>query len=199
MNPFGSVLTVALRLGRAFDAVGIPYYIGGSVASSIIGEQRFTNDIDIAVMMTDEQIAPFTQQLGSEFDVDELSLHEELRRRGSWNIIHRSTGLKIDLFFSKHDSLDCTSFNRRRAVEVNAAGERLYLPTAEDMILRKMLWFIDGGQVSERQWRDVIQMMRLVGPNLDNPYLDQWADWLDLQKLLGKARQEVANPPLKLK
>jgi hypothetical protein len=195
VTPFASVLTTALRVGRILDDLGIPYYVGGSVASSILGEQRFTNDVDLAVLMTEDQVAPFAAKLGPDFAVDELSMREEIRRRGSWNIIDLTTGLKIDLFFFKGDSLDRTCFARRRSIRVNDAGDTVCVATVEDMILRKILWFLAGGEVSERQWRDIVQMIRISGQQLDNAYLDQWADWLDIQKWLSKARDGALNPP----
>jgi hypothetical protein len=42
-------LDVALALARALEQLGISYFVGGSLASSLQGEPRSTNDVDFVV------------------------------------------------------------------------------------------------------------------------------------------------------
>jgi hypothetical protein len=61
----------------------------------------------------------------------------------------------------------------------------------EDTILRKMLWFREGGEVSDRQWRDILGVLRAQQGSLDLAYLRAWAVRLALTDLLGRATAEV--------
>ena len=85
---------------------------------------------------------------------------------------------------------DEAEFARRRAVKVRASGEQLVLKSPEDTVLRKLLWYQSGGSVSERQWRDVVEVLRISGRAMDESYLDRWANQLGLSELLQKARSE---------
>ena len=67
-----------------------------------------------------------------------------------------------------------------------AGRERLYAASAEDYLLRKLLWFRDGGGVSNRPWRDVLGILRVSGPGLDRLYLQQWAVRLGVKDLLDR-------------
>lgn len=51
-------LTLAREITALLDTLGIDYVIGGSVASSLVGEPRATVDLDIAVTLATDQVAP---------------------------------------------------------------------------------------------------------------------------------------------
>ena len=84
-------------------------------------------------------------------------------------------------------------FERRERVEVRQ-GELLFLKRPEDTVLRKLLWYREGAGVSDRQWRDVIGVLRHSAMLLDSSYLDHWARELALDDLLGRARREATEP-----
>lgn len=88
---------------------------------------------------------------------------------------------------------DEAEFGRRRRVRVRASGEELWVKSPEDTILRKLLWYRDGGEVSEKQWRDVIAVLQLRGHQLEDRYLDQWASRLNITQLLARARSNAAE------
>lgn len=75
--------------------------------------------------------------------------------------------MKIDIFAVGSSEFDAEEFRRRQSVRVRSSGETLFLKTAEDSILRKLLWFREGGEVSERQWRDVVALLRINSRSLD--------------------------------
>lgn len=182
---------VALRVADALERAGVAYFVGGSFASSMQGEPRSTNDIDLVVDLAEERVGAVAAALGPDFEVDADALRRAARERGSWNVFHLATPFtKIDLFVLRHEPFDASEFGRRTPVEVRP-GRRLYVKTPEDTILRKLLWYRQGGAVSERQWRDVVEVLRLSGPVLDPAYLDRWAASLGLQPLLEKARSEA--------
>jgi hypothetical protein len=85
---------------------------------------------------------------------------------------------------------DEVELSRRRAVEVRA-GEHLFIKSPEDTILRKLLWFREGGEVSDRQWRDVLGVLRGQVETLDRGYLRAWAARLQLEDLLERAVSET--------
>ena len=101
---------------------------------------------------------------------------------------------KVDLFVAGTAPFDRSELERRGRLEVRA-GRSLFVKSPEDSALRKLLWFRAGGGVSERQWRDVVQVLRRSRARLDAAYLDAWAARLGLVDLLARARREAAAPP----
>lgn len=185
-------LEVALWVARAFEEVGIEYFLGGSLASSLQGEPRSTNDIDFVVSMKPEQVEPLARCLGSDFEVDVESLSGEVRRSGSWNIFFLPLAMKVDLFMKKQGAFDASEFARRSPL-VLRGGDTLVVKTPEDTVLRKLLWFRAGGEVSTTQWRDIVQVLRLSGPRMQDDYLSTWAEQLGVSALLERARTDAAR------
>lgn len=185
------VLDVALLVGAAIDAVGGEYFVGGSVASSLQGEPRATNDIDMVVAMLGYRVPAFASKLGSDFEVDQAMLREALSRGGSANIFYLPMVTKVDIFGLGDLLYDEIEFARRRRVRVRTSGEELWVKSPEDTILRKLLWYRAGGEVSEKQWRDVVEVIRIRGPQLEDAHLDTWASRLDLVTLLARARSSA--------
>lgn len=184
-------LDVALRVAAVLEGIGVDYFVGGSVASSLQGEPRATNDIDMVVAMLPMRVPSFAAGLGPDFEVDQDMLRDALRRGSCANIFYLPMVTKVDIFGLGPTAFDEAEFARRRPVRVKTTGETLVLKSPEDSVLRKLLWFRDGGEVSEKQWRDLVEVLRVSGPHLQAEYLDSWATRLDLVKLLARARQAV--------
>jgi hypothetical protein len=102
--------------------------------------------------------------------------------------------MKVDLFGLGSAPYDEAEFSRRRRVRVRSSGEELYIKSPEDTILRKLLWYRQGGEVSTKQWRDVVEVLRVSGAHLDSVYLDSWATRLGLTELLFRVRAQAAAP-----
>ena len=185
------MLDVALLVADAIEAMGGEYFVGGSVASSLQGEPRATNDIDFVVAMLGLRVDAFAEKLGSDFEVDSVMLRDALSRGGSANIFYLPMVTKIDIFGRGNAPYDEVEFARRRRVKVRASGTELWIKSPEDTILRKLLWYREGGQVSEKQWRDVIQVLRIRGAALDTVFLDAWATRLGMEALLARARTDA--------
>lgn len=186
------VVDVALQVAEALERCGVAYFLGGSLASSFQGEPRATNDIDLVVDLSEAGVAPLVAALGPDFDVDETALRRAARERTSWNVIYVPAVTKIDLFIRRDGPFDASEFARRTRVEVRP-GRRIFVKSAEDTVLRKLLWYREGGGVSDRQWRDVVQVLRQSRQVIDDVYLDQWAGRLDLDGLLARARSEAGR------
>jgi hypothetical protein len=185
------VIGIALEVARAIETAGGEYFVGGSVASSLQGEPRATNDIDIVLALPLGRISAFAGLLRPRYEIDLDTLRDALLRATSCNIFFLPAVTKIDLFAVGREPYDAVEFSRRRAVTVRQTGETLFVKSPEDTVLRKLLWFREGGGVSEKQWRDVVEVLRVSGGEMDRTYLDSWASRLALGELLEKARREA--------
>jgi len=181
---------IALRVARAIESAGGAYFVGGSLASSLQGEPRATNDIDIVLDLPIGRIGALVAALGADFEVDTDMLRHALSHGQSCNIFYLPTVMKVDLFGVGPAPYDETEFARRRAVPVGPSGETLVVKSPEDSVLRKLLWYREGGGVSDRQWRDVVEVLRVSGAGMDSSYLQTWAERLGLSSLVGRARAE---------
>jgi len=185
--PLGEVSAAAAALGEVLERAGIRYFVGGSVASSMHGVPRYTSDLDLVVDLSEAQLPALLAAAGPDFDIDEESLREEARRRGSWNIFHVPSMLKIDLFFLKGDPFSASQLARRVALEI-VPGRKVYFASAEDVVLRKLLWHREGNESSGQQIPDVVAVLKVKRGELDVGYLDQWAARLGVADLLARAR-----------
>lgn len=186
-------IQIALRVAGALESLGLAYHLGGSLASSIHGEPRATNDIDLVVDLPADRVDLLADTLGPEFAVDRESLLEAARARSSCNIFYLPLFTKVDLFVARRGLYDRAEMGRRKRVQVGGPGEELFVKSAEDTVLRKLLWFREGGGVSARQWRDVVQVLRLNRGRLDEKVLDEWSPALGVADLLAKSRAEAAR------
>jgi hypothetical protein len=182
-----------LRLLEVLDRLEIPYMIGGSGASSVHGLTRTTADLDLVVKMDAESVQPLVTELRQDFYIDEQQVRVALVSSRSFNVIHYQTSFKFDIFPLTEDRYQQVQFGRRRhEVASIFTGEPLELSVAspEDVILSKLRWFRQGGEVSEQQWNDVLGVIAVQGDKLDLPYLREWAPSLGVTKLLEQALTE---------
>lgn len=184
----GDPILVAHRVAEALEACGVPYLVGGSLASAFCGEPRTTLDVDMVVAMSREQVEPLVAALGGDFHADAASIRRAVDERSSANIIFRPTSTKVDLFVAGGTPLDQEQLARRRRVRVATGPERfLYLYAAEDILLQKLRWYRLGGETSDRQWRDVQGIVRVSGDGLDRGLLRRGASILGVSDLLERA------------
>ncbi len=79
----------------------------------------------------------------------------------------------------------CVGNARRSAIARRPT--QLFVATAEDVVLAKLEWFRASGEVSERQWRDIVGVIKVQDEHLDRPYLQAWARRLGVESLLERA------------
>jgi hypothetical protein len=176
---------------RIFTALGIPYALGGSMASSIHGIRRDTLDADITAEPFFGKEPQFVAAFGPDYYLSLPSIQQALRQRSSFNIINTSTGFKVDVFIRKDRPFEQSAMSRRLTVDLpDAPGEPLVLHTAEDMILFKLRWYRLGQETATQQWNDVLGILKVQAGKLDQAYLDHWAADLGVTDLLHRARQE---------
>jgi hypothetical protein len=183
-----NAIDIALKVAGALQAVGAEYFVGGSLASSLQGEPRATNDIDFVISLPVGRINALRDALGDEFEVDADMLRDAVLHARSANAFYLPVVTKIDFFGRGYEPFDESEFSRRSSTVVGAGGQSLFVKSAEDTVLRKLLWFREGGCVSEKQWRDVVGVLRISQNTLDSSYLDSWAVRLNLTELLTRAR-----------
>jgi hypothetical protein len=184
--------SVALVVGEALDTLGIAYFVGGALASEFQGEPRATNDIDMVAGLRESQVAPLIQRLGPDFSVDEEGLRDAIRARRSDSIFFLPFLTKVDLFICGSTPFDQSEMARRARFELEP-GRYLWVKSAEDTVLRKLLWFKRGAGVADSQWRDITSVLRISGGSIDSAYLDQWAPVLGIEDLLARARAEAGK------
>jgi hypothetical protein len=158
-------LSVAWKVSQALTQIGVVHTIGGSLAASFAGEPRTTIDIDIVAAIEEFHVDRLVAALTADYYVDDASLRRAVRERGSTNLIHHRTQLKVDLFVAGGTPLDAQQ-------------------------LQKLRWYLKGGKTSDRQWRDIRGIIRVQGARLDREYLREHAPALGIGDLLAKALTE---------
>ena len=178
---------ITQRLVREFEDLNIQYYIGGSLASSLHGIPRATQDVDIIADIALQHIPKLIKVLEAEFYIDGDMIKDAIQRRKSFNLIHYETMFKVDIFIPKSDLAAQEEMERRQQYQVSDSPQQLlYLASAEDIILNKLQWFQMGGGVSERQWNDVLGVIQIQHTNLDRTYLERAAQQRGISDLLQK-------------
>lgn len=163
------------------------------MASAFAGEPRSSLDVDVVVELTPSQGEIVSAALSADFYVDPAALRRAIDSHGTTNLIHVKSAIKIDLFIAGATPLDAALLQRRQAVTVGDPPRMMYVHTPEDILLQKLRWFRLGDEASDRQWRDVIGIVRVQGSGLDRAYLREGAATLGVSDLLDRA---LSDPSL---
>jgi hypothetical protein len=182
-------LAVAVAVVRVLDSLGIPNTIGGSIAASFAGEPRSTIDIDIVAAIEESHVPALVAAFTPDFYCDEMALRRAVRDHTATNMIHHASMLKVDVFIAGGTPLDAQQLDRRRVINVGP-NATIGVHPPEDILLQKLRWYRLGGDVSDRQWRDVLGIIRVQGPRLDVSYLRRYAPVLDVPDLVERALRE---------
>jgi hypothetical protein len=185
-------IRITLLATIELEALEIPYFIGGSLASAIHGTIRSTMDADLVVDLRIEHLQELYTRLEGAFFMDLPAIVNAFQRNSSFNLIHKDTMFRIDIFPLGGHPFEQNQMVRRVQQSVgDHPDDRAYFTTAEDIILAKLTWFRMGGEISEQQWRDVLGVIRVQDDALDQDYLHLWADRLGLLDLLERALSEA--------
>jgi hypothetical protein len=180
---------VMSRVLAVLEDMGVPCVVGGSYASSVHGFPRATNDIDLVADVRSEHLQPLFELLHGEFYVEPDAVAEAINLGTSFNLIHHATAFKIDVFVCGGDAFRKAQIARSKPQQVQ--GIRVNVLSPEDVVLAKLQWYRAGGEVSERQWRDVLEVILVQGDRLDLAYLRQEAEHMGLRGLLARAMNEA--------
>lgn len=187
----GEATRITLLVTQTLEQIGISYAVGGSLASSLHGVMRSTLDVDIVADMRLEHIPPLVAALSKEFYADDEMMRDAIEHHSSFNLIHYETAFKVDIFIRKLRDFDTMQLERRRTSIIATDPERsVYVTSPEDTILAKLEWYRMGGEVSDRQWRDILGVLKTRAGELDLAYLRKWASELNVNDLLEHALRE---------
>lgn len=191
-------LAVTIQVTRVFERLNIPYLISGSLASTLHGMVRSTQDSDVIAEMRLEHVQPFVESLQNEFFMDKEMIAESIQHNLSFNLIHRDTMFKVDVFIPQPRSFDQSQLARaqKQTFSLEDSEVSANFSSAEDTILSKLEWYRIGGEAgeaSERQWRDVLGVLKTRSGELDLHYLNKWAKELEVNDLLERALKQAAT------
>ncbi|MCS6829415.1 MAG: hypothetical protein RMM08_03740 [Armatimonadota bacterium] len=185
-------VAVTLRVTSVLDSLAVPYAISGSLASALYGIARATQDVDIIAELHPAHVPQLAGTLTAEFYIDDAAVAQEVARRGSFNLIHRETMFKVDIFVARDHPLDKAVLARARRQVLHTEPEVSALViTPEDVVVAKLLWYQQGREVSDKQWRDVVGILRVLADTLDRTYLTQFAQQLGVHDLMERAIAEA--------
>ena len=182
-----SVPEVFRRITARLQQAGVPYMVTGSFASAFYGSPRSTQDIDIVIAATVEQLRIFIQILGHEYYAELEAAIEACRQESLFNIIDGISGWKIDLIFRKSRPFSQEEFRRRQ--RVNFHGVELFVASAEDVIIAKLEWAKLGE--SQRQIQDVAAILHIRSSLLDQGYIEKWISQLGLAEQWTTAKRSA--------
>jgi hypothetical protein len=187
--PDTAKLEIFLRdVSSALDRAGISYMLTGSLASSMWGIPRATNDIDFVINPIREELfilARLFREANLYFPRERID--PAFDNRTELNVIDFSNGWKADLILRKDREFSITEFGRREEADIE--GIHLYIATPEDVIIAKLEWWAISP--SEQQMEDVVGIVRVQGENLDIGYISRWVDLLGLAPQWAEAKQRA--------
>lgn len=184
-------ISLAQKISHLLNDLEIPYMVGGSVASSLWGEERSTQDLDLVIDLETVKVPALVAAMSAEFYLNEGTVIEAIHCQSSFNAIHLLSAEKVDFFVLPKDEFSYSKFSRRQPYQVADDPKiELYLYSPEDIVLQKLHWYKLTGMQSQKQWRDVLGVLKLQRSSLDWVYLKQWAEFLGLTSLLTQTLQE---------
>jgi hypothetical protein len=182
-------LVVAVApVAECLNRLHVRFFLTGSAASSAHGIARASLDVDLVAELDPVHVERFVACLAEAYYVPLDALRAAVTERRSFNLIHLATMFKVDVFVSRRRDYDVVAADRAQpeSIDDDASATRLPTATAEDTVLRKLEWFRRGGEVSERQWWDVVGVLK-VTRHADREYLRSWAVRLGIADLLDRA------------
>lgn len=182
---------MTLRVTAVLEALGVDYLVGGSLASSLHGRPRATQDVDLVADLQPEHVAGLVTELREAFYLDEPAIREAVERRSTFNLIHLDTLFKVDVFVAGDDPPTRRELERRQRYRLAAgpAGE-VAIASPEDIVIQKLHWYRLGDHVSDRQWGDALNVLEVRGDALDLSYMRDLAKEMNVLDLLERALGE---------
>jgi hypothetical protein len=175
-------LEVLRIVGERLDSARVAFMPTGAFALGSYAKPRMTRDLDFVVALMESHVSQLVQTVSPDFYIDEDGARAAIKTRRMFNLMHLSSGIKIDLIVRQDSVYRQVEFARRKPIEL--AGVSTWIVSREDLILSKLVWARAAG--SELQMRDV--RSRLDEP-LDRAYLGTWAGELGIRPMLEQIRR----------
>ena len=177
MGPF----ELLQRVVEVLERLQIPYLVTGAIASIAYGEPRLTNDIDIVAAIKEQHIQHLIEAFPpGEFYVSQEAVRAAIRDQGQFNILHPSSGLKVDVILKKDSPFDHSRFSRVRRIHP-AESYQVNFAAPEDVILKKMEYYKEGA--SEKHLRDITGILKISEDIINREYISEWARQLGLTEI----------------
>jgi hypothetical protein len=184
----GEIVQIALTVIGVLEDLTLPYHVGGSFASSVHGCPRQTRDLDLVIDLPASAVPLLVSRLEGAFYLDEERIRQAIRKGSSFNLVHLATGFKVDMFVARNGAFDRIELSRAAPQRLTEDSPRdVLVKSPEDTLLRKLEWYRLGGETSDRQWTDILGVIRTQGDRLDLGYLRHWAGTLEVDDLLDRA------------
>jgi hypothetical protein len=195
-NQGNDALNALLPVIAALDRLDVPYYVGGSLASSAHGVMRASVDADLVADLRPQHVDGLVEALRAGYYIDANMIRGALAARSCFNLIHLATSFKVDIFVLKGRPYDRAALARkeRRSIDPDSPEAQVFLATPEDTVLAKLEWYRLGNEVSDRQWIDILGVLKLQRGRLDLDYMKKWAAALKVADLLERAMQQASGP-----
>lgn len=179
-NPsMATELDVLRIVSERLSGRGLPFMLTGSFALAYYATPRMTRDLDLVVALADQDVGPLVSAFASDFYIDSDAVHEAVASQRLFNLMHLSSGIKVDMIVRKSSEYRELEFARRQPVTLG--GVPTWIVSREDLVLSKLVWAKEGD--SELQRRDV---RLLLGEGLDITYVRTWAARLGVLALLDQ-------------
>ncbi len=158
------------------------------MASTTFGEPRMTLDVDMAADIHTQHMDRLLREIEQDFNVDPDWPRTEVAGRGTFQLMHKQSMIRVDIFVPEWTGFDLWKWEQRRRLITEATGpEGVDITHPEGVILQKLVWFRKTGDSSDRQWRDVLGVLKSQGAALDLTAVREWSHRLMIDDLLEKA------------
>ena len=116
-------------------------------------------------------------------------------RNNSFNVIHKASVIKADIYpIKQSNAFDLSAMSRRKQVHPFSTNKTIYIASAEDVILQKLRWYKLTKNQSEKQWRDILGVLKARRDEIDYGYVKHWGDRLKVSGELDRAIDQVTLP-----
>ena len=178
-------LEVLKTVTKHLNDNNIGYMISGSIATNFYSLPRMTRDIDIIIKLKSGDVQKIVDLFKNDFYTDRQMIQTAIGNKSSFNIIHNKTLVKVDFIIKKDGDYRDLEFERRKEVEV--AGNRMNIVSAEDLVISKLFWAKDSR--SQIQLEDVRNILEDV-KNIDKDYIKKWIKSLDIEEIYLEVSNE---------
>ena len=187
------LLAVMHPVRCTLEDLRVPYYLGGSIASSLHGMQQLAQDIDLVVDLDDQVLPSLFAVLREHYLFNEGEARKAVREHRAFPLIHLGSLMKVDVVFPKRDAFAPSMRPLIRGYTLDKRYPPIQVASATEMLLFKVRRYqrdeqarTDGMQ-DDAEWNDILGMLKVQGPDLDPALLLEWAGKLDVRETWHRA------------
>lgn len=180
------------KTAEVFERLDVNYFVTGSMATIAFGIARYTNDIDVVADVPVEKVDQFCESFPApEFYCSANAVRDAIARRRQFNILHPTSGLKVDVMIPGKTEFNESRMFRRKRIRP-AADFEAWFSSPEDVIVKKLDFFREGG--SEKHLRDIAGVLKVQADRIDETYIETWIAKLNLQPEWKLVKDQLNKP-----